>query len=191
MAKSYHDEGNTAMKIFGPISDPVTPVTEMSEEREKYTKAITKDSESIKTGYGRITEKANEIRQSISQAVMTSSSGSGKIVFEHYDILVSLWRGSESTRSLPFDVDGDTFNDTENDAYVRDDLLQSDADEENNDEIETGEKAECVTSSGKRKSESQIPRLIDDKRNHMQKTLSAVQRDQILLNEAKEDTNLR
>ena len=40
---------------------------------------------------------------------------------------------------------------TENNAYVGGEPLQSEADEENNDEIETGEKTESVTSSRKRK----------------------------------------
>ena len=41
---------------------------------------------------------------------------------------------------------------------------------------------------GKRKSVSQVPKLIDNKRKHIEKSLSASQRDQLLLAEAKEDS---
>eukprot|EP00794_Sanderia_malayensis_P018489 gene18489-20338_t len=75
---------------------------------------------------------------------------------------------------------------------VADCKIHSDADEESNNEVEIGEKTESVTPlMRKRKIENQIPKLIDDKRRHMQKTLSAAQPDQILMNEAKEDTQLR
>ena len=36
-----------------------------------------------------------------------------------------------------------------------------------------------------------MPKLVDNKRKHMQKTLSAAQRDQVLLNKAKEDNQFR
>ena len=37
-------------------------------------------------------------------------SGSGKIVFEHYDKLVQIWGGSASTKPLSFGVDADSFS---------------------------------------------------------------------------------
>ena len=48
------------------------------------------------------------------------------------------------------------------------------------------------SSSEKRKSEeSQVPRLIDNKQKHLGKTLSAAQRDQLLLQQAKDDAQFR
>ena len=48
-----------------------------------------------------------------------------------------------------------------------------------------------VLSPGQKKSKgvslSNIPKLVDSKRRHMEKTLSQVQRDQLLMNTAKED----
>ena len=38
-----------------------------------------------------------------------------------------------------------------------------------------------------RKHKSSIPALVDNKRKHLERSLSAVQRDKILINEAKED----
>ncbi len=46
-------------------------------------------------------------------------------------------------------------------------------------------------SSRKRPAVSAVPKLIDNKRRHMEKSLSAAQRDQLLLNEAKEDKEIR
>ncbi len=60
-----------------------------------------------------------EIRQSFSQAVTTGSrNGSGKIAFEHYDRLVSLWGGSAATEPIPFGVDVDTFNSVSTDDHL-------------------------------------------------------------------------
>ena len=55
--------------------------------------------------------KVKEIRQSFSNAVTTRKrNGSGKIVFEHYDRLVSLWGGCAGITPLPFGVDTNNFN---------------------------------------------------------------------------------
>jgi hypothetical protein len=43
----------------------------------------------------------------------------------------------------------------------------------------------------KRKSENQVVKLIDNKRKHLEKNLSASQRDQLLVNQAKEDSKFR
>lgn len=43
----------------------------------------------------------------------------------------------------------------------------------------------------KRKSENQVVKLIDNKRKHLENNLSASQRDQLLVNQAKEDSKFR
>jgi len=48
-----------------------------------------------------------------------------------------------------------------------------------------------VTSCKKRKAETAIPQLIDNKRKHMERQLSAAQRDQLLLQESKEDSKFK
>ncbi len=125
-----------------------------------------------------------------------SRSGSGKIVFEHYDRLVSLWGGSAATEPLSFGVDGDTFNGINIDNHLEGNLNEPqsyDGSDEADDEVHEGERPEIdnVKDRRKRKSESQVPKLVDNKRKHMQKTLSAAQRDQLLLHEAKEDNQCR
>ena len=52
-----------------------------------------------------IQEKTKEIRQSFSTAVVSGSrSGSGKLVFEHYDKLVSIRGGSANIEPLSFGI---------------------------------------------------------------------------------------
>ena len=50
---------------------------------------------------------------------------------------------------------------------------------------------EATKVAKKRKIVNQIPLLIDNKRKHLEKTLSAAQRDKLLLTEAREDSTLR
>lgn len=80
-------------------------------------------------------EKTKEIRQSFSKAVISGSrSGSGKLVFEHYDSLIKIWGGSANSKPLPFglssssagggscadcyDTDGSDFDDMDSDCDI-------------------------------------------------------------------------
>ena len=64
----------------------------------------------IQRGHQRIQEKIKEIRQSFSKAVIAGTrSGSGKIVYEHYDELVMIWGGSPATEPLSFGVGTETI----------------------------------------------------------------------------------
>ena len=200
MAKHFQEGETLGQELFGPLCVSISdiPMAEMSkEEKAQHMKVVKRDNEKIRKGYGRVKEKVKEIRQAFSQAGTTGSrSGSGKIVFEHYDRLVSLWGGSAATEPLPFGIDGDTFNNVNTDDRLESNVLESLSDDgtgEDDDEFQEGERSEIDIGNDrrKRKSESQVPKLIDNKRKHMQKTLSAAQRDQVLLNETKEDNQLR
>ena len=49
--------------------------------------------------------KGKEITQSFSQGVVKGSrSGSGKIVYEFYDELITIWGGSAATKPLSFGI---------------------------------------------------------------------------------------
>ena len=209
MARMFAAEDET---LFGPVDvyspDPEVPVTKMSqEEKHEYQRRLKVDKDNIKKAYARIKEKVKDIRQSFSHAVTTGRrSGSGKIVFEHFDRLVSLWGGSAGTEPLPFGVDGELFSsdgmDQDTDAgennlntlsHNTTSQQEEDSDDDQVHNIDNpGKDSQEGTSVGtKRKSESQVPRLIDNKRKHLQKSLSAAQRDHLLLNEAKEDLQYR
>ena len=52
-------------------------------------------------------DKIKEIHQKFSKAVISGSrQGSGKLVFEHYDQLVSIWGGSAHVEPLSFGING-------------------------------------------------------------------------------------
>ena len=77
-------------QVFGPVDE--SELTNLSkEEAKKVSKA---EKELISKGRSRIIEKIKEIRQSFSKAVISGTrSGSGRIVYEHYDKLVEIWGG--------------------------------------------------------------------------------------------------
>ena len=202
MAIIYNDNPS----YFGPPE--ITPMTEEAKgnEEEKYRieRQQKVDRAVIKKAYNRVQEKLKEIRQHFSTAVTTGSrSGSGKIGLEHFEELKLIWGGSPATKPLSVGISSDMVNnDTTNsstecvleteEAYDADwydnSLALQDADShssqvQESEEIETGQ-----SSVRKRKiMENPTPKLIDNKRRHMERQLSAAQRDQLLLNEAKED----
>ncbi|CAB3996480.1 Hypothetical predicted protein, partial [Paramuricea clavata] len=129
-------------------------------------------------------------------AAVTSGrrSGSGKVVFiEFYDDLTKLWGGSPSTEPLTFGVDLQNINNNDKTSGTsgrRDasqlgslDIQQKAEDSESDmDDNNSIKKLEVV---------SNVPNLIDNKRKSLEKRLSAAQRDQKLIEAAKEDTAMR
>ena len=115
-------------------------------------------------------------------------SGSGKIVFQHYDRLVKIYGGTASSEPLPAGVDTDTFNcANQNELIVTDEML----DEDLSVDVNTDTSANTDTPASKRKPEDACVKLIDNKRKHMERTLSAAQRDQLILKESKEEMNFK
>ncbi|CAB4002587.1 Hypothetical predicted protein [Paramuricea clavata] len=216
MAKLYplwlYDEDTS---IFGPVflSPPNIPFSTMcKEEKEEYTKQNQAENELTKKGYSRIREKIKDIRQNFSQAVTNGRrSGSGKIVFEFYDELVVIWGGSAATKPLEFGVISDNFQGAEqesedntlvNSVVVEDDNVNEQTTLNEHDmadlDLDIGQPdgnihdvIKAAEVAQKRKISNQIPHLIDNKRKHLEKALSAAQRDKLLLNEAKEDSTFR
>ncbi len=181
MARHFQDEENLCQEMFGPVCVSVSniPIAEMTkEEKAQHMKVVKGNNENIKRGYRRVKEKIKEIRQSFSKAVTTGSrSGSGKIVFEHYDRLVSLWGGRSATEPLPFGVDGDTFHSLSTDDHLEGNVNEFPSDDGTDEDADVHEEERSdidhAKDRRKRKSENQVPKLVDNKRKHMQKTLSA------------------
>ena len=111
---------------------------------------------------------------------VVSGSRSGKIVFEFYDQLVSLWGGSANIEPLTFGMKGDDFNETEKTLLSVDQDLSGEVEADNNSDV-----VDKIYNTKKRK--SCIPQLIDNKRKHLERNLSAAQQDQILFKEARDD----
>lgn len=68
----------------------------------------------ISQGYNRVLEKVKILRQGFSKAVIAGTrSGSGKLVYDHYDNLRNIWGGSPNTMPLPTGIDSSSVNDGE------------------------------------------------------------------------------
>lgn len=192
----------------------------LTDEKKKEKKTLIKQREQekklIKKGYQRIHEKLKEIRQNFSVAVTTGRrSGSGKIVLEFYDQLVQIWGGTPATQPLSFGANTEEINggvnnpceDQEDDGNITNDDNQSTTtvsksdDDYDDDDVVTGdpevrvlEGSDSSQNGQKRKmskTSDRVPKLIDNKRKHLQRQLSAAQRDKLLLQESKEDSQFK
>lgn len=109
MAKLHEDDES----IFGPVAAFKLPddfKTRSKEEQAKAKHRVKESKDMITKGQKRVMEKVKEIRQSFSKAVVSGSrSGSGKLVYEFYDKLITLWGGSAGTEPLSYGVGGDDF----------------------------------------------------------------------------------
>ena len=202
MAELYKNEEE---QHFGP---PVGAVIANATNEKDFREAT-------KRGLKRIQEKIKDIRQNFSKAVVSGSrSGSGKIVYEFYDKLITLWGGSANIEPLEFGVNGDSFDipyDCEKSNREETVATSEISSSSNNNEIysdnnhddessddsfitqnsgENNEIDQQAASSRKRK-ENCIPQLIDNKRKHLERNLSAAQRDQLLFKEARDDSQFR
>ena len=162
-----------------------------------------KANESIRQGYKRIMEKIKKIRNAFSTAITTGRrSGAGRLIMENYDKLVLIYGGAPSVE--PLACGSDTASGTHIDDYNNDEEGRC-SDEDNasthhaasNNNIPSNNSSNNNSINGnssslKRKNaDNPVPKLIDEKRRHLEKGLSARQRDQLLLSEAKEDNLLR
>ena len=214
MAKLYSctDSEHPNFLCFGPVSVPDVPQNfhELSLEEQEAIKADIKVSKDlIAKAHKRVVEKIKEIRQNYSKAVVSGRrSGSGKLIYEHCDKLVQIWRSTPNVSPLKFGVSADNFktvqviqldeNDVnpQTDCSLAVDTLESAHDldlalplellpDEDNDDSDDMQ----ISKTPKRK--ENIAKFVDDKRKHLQRNLSAAQRDKILLDEAKEDAQFR
>ena len=125
------------------------------------------------------------------------------MVLEHYEKLVSVWGGFANIEPLSFGISSGELDDEHQefsaDLYVQEDNNNEHA-ENNQDEsdsepgVDTGNSLLTSTpaNTGKHKvSGSIVPRLIDNKRKHLERNLSAAQRDQLCMKEMKNDVEFR
>jgi hypothetical protein len=205
MAKIYQDDE----ELFGPYSLIVIPENSSKEEKKAYN-----DKKKLVTrGYQRVREKIKDLRQGFSKAILSGTrSGSGELVYDNYDRLKQLWGGCPNTQPLSSEIDSNDVNTVGQDAavlhnsdqqYASIELEQSDQPDEEPDDIFGAEEVEdnvSQTSGGTETPESQqqgtkpkdhVAVLVDDKRKHLERRLSASQRDALLLKEAKEDREER
>ena len=133
-------------------------------------------------------EKTKNVRQSFSKPVISGSrSGSGKLVFEHYDSLVDVWGGSANTESLLYGTSSSRLNTSDlsddDNQITEDTFMDNDAHEEKNTpESESNQEInqEFQSKVSKKRKISAVPQLTDKKRKHFERNLSAAQHDQML-----------
>ena len=191
--------------LFGPIEAPNWPedFSQLSQEDQvTVKKEINIQKDLIVKGKSRIKEKTKEIRQSFPKVVV-SRSGSGKLAFEHYKNLISIWPDSANIKPLSFRISTGELDDEHeelsadldvqednNNEHV--DNNQDESDSEPNVDAGNSLQTSMPPNSGKRKSGGSIvPRLIDNKRKHLERNLLAAQRDQLLMKEMKNDAEFR
>ena len=202
MARIYEHEP----AYFGPPEITTLSLGEDDDEGgesiEKRQQRLQLEKSLIKKGYTRIQEKIKDIRQNFATAVTTGSrSGSGKIVMEHYEQLKSSWGGSPSTEPLDFGVNTNSINSSSEISLSEDNsppvspsaCSSSNLDNEDIDELSDSDRSVSTkrVKARKRPGENPTPKLIDNKRKHLERHLSAAQRDQLLLQEAKEDSQFK
>ena len=196
MAKIY-DNG-----CFGPveISAPPASLGELtSEEKDDFSKRKQAERSCIKKGHQRILEKLKDIRQNFSKAVTAGTrSGSGKFVYEFYDDSVTIWGGSATTEPLHFGTSSlacqseeENFPSQSQVSDTCDSLFGDDNDDDDDSNDQPPNTSETPNSRKRTAPSNAVPRLIDNKRRHLEKALSSAQRDQIFLSEAKEDKEIR
>ena len=191
LARKYAEDNS----LFGPVE--IQPIGD-KENQEGYKKRCESDKAKIRKGYSRIQEKIKSLRQKFSIAVTSGCrSGSGKLVMEFYDILVKIWGGAPATEPLSFGVQSAKTTESQIEAELLDydeqsfledettqdsSLLDVDDDDENN---------PVTGCSNRKRTLNMVPVLIDNKRKHMERQLSAAQRDKILLQESKDEKEFR
>ena len=190
MAKLYAEE-----RIFSVVEVTACdlPLQELSEdETNLYLKPKKKETSRIQRGHQGIQEKIKEIRQTCAKAATAGTrSGSGHIVYDFYDDLISIWGGSAASKPLSFGASSamiasqDSSNEGES-SNSSCSLFQSD-DEKSQGQESNSQMDNTFIGFGKWPAVSSVPQLNNNKRRHMEKSLSAAQRDQLLFTEAKED----
>ena len=205
MARVYEDQPS----YFGPISVPELDEDDLQDEgRKKMAIKNQKEArEQIKKGYIRVKEKLKEIRQNFSNAITTGSrSGSGKIVLKHFDKLKQIWGGNPATQPLSIGISSIEVNEGNEESDMKEIESVSVLSPAESSSLSDGSGATDIDSldssimnntqqrkiGQKRKMHSNpVPKLIDNKRKHMERQLSAAQRDELLINEAKEDSQFK
>lgn len=161
---------------YGPIAAEEMPanIEDLSAEEQKAIKNKIKISKDLITKADkRVMEKIKDIQQNFS----------GKLVYEHYDKPVHIWGSTPNVVPLEFGVSRKSFTTPEeqrdqerDEEYGEVIASQLNSLEEQNNSDET-----CLTlpSTLKTPKRKNVVKLVDNKRRHMERNLSAAQRDQI------------
>ncbi|PFX21213.1 Membrane primary amine oxidase [Stylophora pistillata] len=189
MARKY---SSGDVDLFGPEETTAIPEDVEESLRKELVEKVMSKKALMKKSYSRVMEKIKELRQKFCNAVTAGSkSGSGKLVMEFYDVMVKIWGGSPSTEPLSFGVQSSVLHDHEKQLGEASDT-SSDLSFQADQSPQGGETSSDQSRSLKRpRSSSPVVQLIHNKRKHMERQLSSAKRDQILIDEEREDNKSR
>ena len=164
---------------FGPIAVPnLNKDCTDKEELIQFKRRVDAMEKEKKEGYARIRVKVKDLRSGYKIAVDKGTrSGSGRLVYDHFDILSEIWRGSPAVSSLDSAVSSIAEEEDENN-----EMDSSDEHEElcnANEDVEGHDVAQTIN------------RLKDTKRNKMRKKLSAHQKDMMQLDFMQREIDLK
>ena len=157
---------------FGPENIPQQDTDDMDDdELVLYKRKVERLEKQKKDGYARIKAKVKELRSGYKVAIDKGTrSGSGRLICDNFDKLQKIWGGSPSVSSLPNAQCTQSLPHEENDEIEANDLEETDA-------------TDKITPT---------PHDVrDNKRDHMQKKLSAHQRDMMQVDLTREEIALK
>ena len=209
MAEMYPPE------CFGPAE-----ITEIDRDKLQldsiqlgaWEKRISNEKKQMKQGYTRIKAKIKLLRQTFKKAVNEGRrSGSGKLIIENWDYLIFIWGGCPSVTQVngsmkslleenSEEAKDDSSQDKENAAEDESDDNESENVDSNvgiNVQNSADKDTISSTQSRKRLSDvsnvqaSKVSKFVDEKRAKLSKSLSAQQRDQLMVRVAKDKLEVK
>eukprot|EP00794_Sanderia_malayensis_P002803 gene2803-3243_t len=188
---------------FGP--EEISKISEGLDDHEKFKRErfIAEEKRLIKVGYGRVKGRVKTVRQNFKKAVTEGTrSGSGKLLIRNWDRLVMIWGGCPSVTKIGGAVSSIA---AENSGYVSDDESETEEAsatdvepqenrEETEQEIPCSKKRNECSSASTSSTDDQTPKrtkLTDNKRAKLEKPLSSQQRDQIMVQVAKDELEIK
>ena len=86
---------------FGPEATTIIPSKISESERALLQRDIVIEKKEIKVGYNRIKYRVKQLRQNFKKAVVDRTrSGSGRLIIENWDHLVSIWGGCPTVNQI-------------------------------------------------------------------------------------------
>lgn len=197
LVKLYSNIRKTMAEVYTSGEFGIVEVKEIEDGLNTNELALEKirfetEKKGIRNGYDRIKTKSKEIRQNYRKAVGEGRrSGSGKIVCDNWDKLKAIWGGSPATTCIDNSISSISADDEIEWEY-------SDRERED-DEISEGVCSQAVAAANPVNTEDNIatdtvnptPKFVDNKRKNMEKGLSALQRDKVYMQMAKDELILK
>ena len=169
---------------FGPEATTIIPSEISESERALLQRDIVIENKEIKVGYNRIKYRVKQLRQNFKKAVVDGTrSGSGRLIIENWDHLVSIWGGCPSVNQIKGAVVSSPDNEIMDSRMDRD-IDSSEQEMESNvqpeiDEFDLTEEEESLCQRKRKKTQESAvdePKKIkvsENKRRKLDKPLSA------------------